>query len=112
MTGCFRGCRTDHEWRLTSPRAPWDAFVPAVSHRAGRSWSNIPNPSNRDVAVVVDAPGTVQPGQSGNEMETALVTATTSNLLGLSAAWLQAAQERARCLAGRRQGIGARLPDL
>jgi hypothetical protein len=138
MTGCFRGCRTDHERRLTSSRGTCgrilprqsltgqddhgpafrtaadlrlssasavlrclelDPHHPEVRGLAGRqiptTGSTIAehggdNRSNRDVAVVVYAPGTVQPCQSGNEVETTLVTPTTLTLLGLSAGWLQA----------------------
>jgi hypothetical protein len=80
-----------------------DPYSPEVWGLAGRqiptTGSTIAkhggdNPSNRDVADVVYAPRTVQPGQPGNEVETPLVTPTTLKLLGLSAGWLQAAQWR------------------
>ena len=50
------------------------------------------NPGDRDVPLVVYAPGTVQPGQSGNGVETTQVAPTILKLLGISPIWLQAVQ--------------------
>jgi hypothetical protein len=50
------------------------------------------NPGDRDVPLVVYAPGTVQPGQSHNGVETTQVAPTILKLLGLSPSSLQAVQ--------------------
>ena len=50
------------------------------------------NPGDRDVPLVVYAPGTVQPGQSSSRVETAQVAPTILKLLGLSPGSLQAVQ--------------------
>jgi Type I phosphodiesterase / nucleotide pyrophosphatase len=50
------------------------------------------NPSDRDVPLVVYAPGAARPGQSGNGVETTQVAPTILQLLGLSPRWLQAVQ--------------------
>src|SRR6516164_9061047 len=50
------------------------------------------NPGDRDVPLVVYAPGTVQPGQSSSRVETAQVAPTILKLLGLSPRSLQAVQ--------------------
>jgi arylsulfatase A-like enzyme len=51
------------------------------------------NPGDRDVPLVVYAPGTVQPGQLSNEVETTQVAPTILSLLGLPPGSLQAVQE-------------------
>ena len=50
------------------------------------------NPGDRDVPLVVYAPGTVQPGQSSHGVETTQVAPTILKLLGLSPSSLQAVQ--------------------
>ncbi len=50
------------------------------------------NPADRDVPLVVYAPGAVRPGQSSNGVETTQVAPTILQLLGLSPRWLQAVQ--------------------
>jgi hypothetical protein len=50
------------------------------------------NPGDRDVPLVVYAPGTIQPGQSANGVETTQVAPTILKLLGLSPYSLQAVQ--------------------
>src|SRR6202041_2644954 len=50
------------------------------------------NPGDRDVPLVVYAPGTVQARQSGNSVETTQVAPTILKLLGLSPSSLQAVQ--------------------
>jgi hypothetical protein len=50
------------------------------------------NPGDRDVPLVVYAPGTVQPGQSSHPVETTQVAPTILKLLGLSPSSLQAVQ--------------------
>jgi Type I phosphodiesterase / nucleotide pyrophosphatase len=50
------------------------------------------NPADRDVPLVVYAPGAVRPGQSGYGVETTQVAPTVLQLLGLSPRWLQAVQ--------------------
>jgi hypothetical protein len=52
------------------------------------------NPGDRDVPLVVYAPGTVQPAQSNNGVETTQVAPTILKLLGLSANSLQSVQEQ------------------
>jgi hypothetical protein len=51
------------------------------------------NPSDRDVPLVVYAPGVVKPGQSTNGVETTQVAPTILKLLGLSPWSLQAVRE-------------------
>ena len=51
------------------------------------------NPGDRDVPLVVYAPGTVRPGQSGDRVETTQVAPTILKLLGLSPSSLQAVQQ-------------------
>ena len=51
------------------------------------------NPGDRDVPLVVYAPGTVQPAQSSGMVETTQVAPTILSLLGLSPNSLQAVQE-------------------
>ena len=51
------------------------------------------NPGDRDVPLVVYAPGTVQPGQSSNGVETTQVAPTILKMLGLSPSSLQAVQQ-------------------
>ena len=51
------------------------------------------NPGDRDVPLVVYAPGTVDPGQSSNGVETTQVAPTILKLLGLSPSALQAVQQ-------------------
>jgi hypothetical protein len=51
------------------------------------------NPADRDVPLVVYAPGTVHPAQSGNGVETTQVAPTILKLLGLNPSSLQAVQE-------------------
>src|SRR5579863_9473908 len=50
------------------------------------------NPGDRDVPLVVYAPGTVQPGQSSASVETTQVAPTILKLLGLNPDSLQAVQ--------------------
>ncbi len=50
------------------------------------------NPGDRDVPLVVYAPGTVRPGQSGASVETTQVAPTILQLLGLDPNSLQAVQ--------------------
>ncbi len=50
------------------------------------------NPGDRDVLLIVYAPGTVQPGQIGDSVETTQVAPTILQLLGLSPDALQAVQ--------------------
>ena len=50
------------------------------------------NPGDRDVPLVVYAPGTVRPGQSSDTVETTQVAPTILKLLGLSPSSLQAVQ--------------------
>ena len=50
------------------------------------------NPGDRDVLLVVYAPGTVRPGQSGKRVETSQVAPTVLKLLGLNPKSLQAVQ--------------------
>jgi hypothetical protein len=50
------------------------------------------NPGDRDVPLVVYAPGTIDPGQSSNGVETTQVAPTILKLLGLSPSALQAVQ--------------------
>jgi arylsulfatase A-like enzyme len=52
------------------------------------------NPGDRDVPLVVYAPGTVQPGQSSGGVETTQVAPTILKLLGLSPSSLQSVQEQ------------------
>src|SRR4029077_18343443 len=52
------------------------------------------NPGDRDVPLVVYAPGTVQPAQSNNGVETTQVAPTILKLLGLSPNSLQSVQEQ------------------
>ena len=59
------------------------------------------NPGDRDVPLVVYAPGSVQPGQSGQSVETTQVAPTILELLGLNPNPLQAVQrEGTRVLPG------------
>ena len=59
------------------------------------------NPGDRDVPLVVYAPGSVQPGQSGQWVETTQVAPTILQLLGLNPSQLQAVQrEGTRVLPG------------
>ncbi len=51
------------------------------------------NPGDRDVPLVVYAPGSVQPGQSGQWVETTQVAPTILELLGLDPNQLQAVQQ-------------------
>jgi hypothetical protein len=51
------------------------------------------NPADRDVPLVVYAPGTVHPAQSNNGVETTQVAPTILKLLGLNPGSLQAVQE-------------------
>jgi hypothetical protein len=60
------------------------------------------NPADRNVPLVVYAPGTVEPQQSGDQVETTQVAPTTLQLLGLDPDALQAVQ---------REGTKV-LPDL
>ena len=63
------------------------------------------NPGDRDVPLVVFAPGTVQPGLSSNGVETTQVAPTILKLLGLSPNSLQAVQqEGTRVLPGLGNG--------
>jgi hypothetical protein len=63
------------------------------------------NPADRDVPLVIYAPGTVQPGQSSNSVETTQVAPTILKLLRLRPSSLQAVQrEGTRVLPGL--GIG------
>ena len=50
------------------------------------------NPADRDVPLIVYAPGTVQAGQSSRRVETTQVAPTILKLLGLSPRSLQAVQ--------------------
>ena len=50
------------------------------------------NPADRDVPLVVYAPGTVEPQQSGDQVETTQVAPTILQLLGLDPDALQAVQ--------------------
>ena len=64
------------------------------------------NPGDRDVPLVVYAPGTVQPGQSSNGVETTQVAPTILKLLGISPIWLQAVQrEGTQVLPALRNGF-------
>jgi hypothetical protein len=59
------------------------------------------NPGDRDVPLIVYAPGTVQPGQSSRPVETTQVAPTILTLLGLNPRDLQAVQiEHTRVLPG------------
>jgi len=59
------------------------------------------NPGDRDVPLIVYAPGTVQPGQSSRWVETTQVAPTILTLLGLNPQDLQAVQiEHTRVLPG------------
>jgi hypothetical protein len=59
------------------------------------------NPGDRDVPLVVYAPGTIQPRQSGHPVETTQVAPTILKLLGLSPSSLQSVQrEGTQVLAG------------
>jgi hypothetical protein len=61
------------------------------------------NPGDRDVPLVVYAPGTVQPREHGNRVETTQVAPTILKLLGLSPSSLQAVQiEHTQVLPGIR----------
>ena len=51
------------------------------------------NPGDRDVPLVVYAPGTVRTGQSSHGVETTQVAPTILKLLGLSPSSLQAVQQ-------------------
>ena len=51
------------------------------------------NPGDRDVPIVVYAPGIIQPGQFGNWVETTQIAPTILKLLGLSPSSLQAVQQ-------------------
>src|ERR1700761_5748936 len=51
------------------------------------------NPADRDVPLIVYAPGTVQPGQSSRRVETTQVAPTILKLLGLNPSELQAVQK-------------------
>jgi hypothetical protein len=63
------------------------------------------NHGDRNVPLVVFAPGTVKPGQSGNRVETTQVAPTILKLLGLSPNSLQAVQlEGTRVLPGLGNG--------
>jgi arylsulfatase A-like enzyme len=63
------------------------------------------NPGDRDVPLVVYAPGTVQSGQSSSGVETTQVAPTILKLLGLSPSSLQAVQqEGTQVLPGAEQG--------
>ena len=63
------------------------------------------NPGDRDVPLVVYAPGTVDPRQSSNGVETTQVAPTILKLLGLSPSALQAVQqEGTQVLPGLGQG--------
>jgi phosphoglycerol transferase MdoB-like AlkP superfamily enzyme len=65
------------------------------------------NPGDRDVPLVVHAPGTVQPGQSGQPVETSQIAPTILELLGLPPGSLQAVQqEGTQVLPGLGIGIG------
>ena len=62
------------------------------------------NPADRDVPLIVYAPGTVQPGQSSRRVETTQVAPTILKLLGLNPSDLQAVQtEHTRVLPGVRR---------
>ncbi len=50
------------------------------------------NPGDRDVPLVVYAPGTVRAGQAGHRVETPQVAPTILKLLGLSPRSLQAVE--------------------
>jgi phosphoglycerol transferase MdoB-like AlkP superfamily enzyme len=59
------------------------------------------NPGDRDVPLVVYAPGTVQPGHSSDPVETTQVAPTILKLLGLNPGDLQAVKiEHTSVLAG------------
>ena len=59
------------------------------------------NPGDRDVPLVVYAPGTVRPGQISDSVETTQVAPTILKLLGLSPSSLQAVrQEGTKVLPG------------
>ena len=65
------------------------------------------NPGDRDVPLVVYAPGTVRPDQSRDPVETTQIAPTILKLLGLSPRSLQAVRrEGTRVLPGL--GIGGR----
>ena len=51
------------------------------------------NPGDRDVPLVVYAPGSFQPGQISNSVETTQVAPTILKLLGLSPRSLQAVRQ-------------------
>jgi phosphoglycerol transferase MdoB-like AlkP superfamily enzyme len=62
------------------------------------------NPADRDVPLIVYAPGTVQPGQSSRRVETTQVAPTILKLLGLNPSELQAVQtEHTQVLPGVRR---------
>ena len=61
-------------------------FPPGTTNCSG------PVPGDRDVPLVVYAPGNVQPRQSGKRVETTQVAPTILKLLGLSPSSLQAVQ--------------------
>jgi phosphoglycerol transferase MdoB-like AlkP superfamily enzyme len=59
------------------------------------------NPADRDVPLIVYAPGAVQPGRSSRRVETTQVAPTVLKLLGLNPSELQAVQkEHTRVLPG------------
>jgi hypothetical protein len=65
------------------------------------------NPGDRDVPLVVYAPGTVKPGQHNKRVETTQVAPTILKLLGLNPNLLQAVQrEGTRVLPGLGHGHG------
>ena len=51
------------------------------------------NPGDRDVPIIVYAPGTVRPASNGQSVETTQVAPTILQLLGLDASSLQAVQQ-------------------
>jgi hypothetical protein len=65
------------------------------------------NPGDRDVPLVVYAPGNISPGQSGQWVENTQVAPTILKLLGLDPNQLQAVQEEGtRVLPGIESNVG------
>ena len=74
---------------------------PSDSDLAGPGLMTGGNPGDRDVPLIVYAPGIVRPGQSGLRVETTQVAPTILKLLGLNPGNLQAVRiEHTRVLPG------------
>ena len=88
-------------WTHSAPAVTYSGQTITVAHSglsaiyAGQESAKFggDNPADRDVPLVVYAPGTIQAGQSGDAVETTQVAPTVLRLLGLSPGSLQAVQE-------------------